>query len=339
MKKLAKLSLGAFIIAVILTFIGGNMISGSGINYGDVYELLEENIPVAKSGVTFSKAPETDLSDCHDMQETDYAVYQLNEFNSLDVYADKCTLEFIPTTVDKLVVSLIVPDEAEDDVIIQTAIKDGTLYVKFRWRSEPTALLEDSVLTIGIPESYKGGFDINASGSSVSLCDIDSSMDIGFNLYNCNMTVESISAGEVTLESSGGAIEFGKITASGGFGATCVSSDLKVASLNAMYARVGANNSSLSLNDITGSISTDLYMTEAEFDFLSVTGNISASAKLSKVDIIIPSDSAVQLHHEERYSSFKNKLEQTLKNGESKNSYRTMDTNVELGIVSLTEKE
>lgn len=339
MKKLARLSLGAFIIAVILTFIGGNMISGSGINYGDVYELLEENIPVAKSGVTFSKEPETDLSDCPDIQETDYAAYQLNEFNSLNVYADRCTLEFIPTTVDKLVVSLIVPDEAEDDVIIQTAIKDGTLYVKFCWQSEPTASLEDSVLTIGIPENYKGGFDINAAGSSVTLCDIDSSMDIGFNLYNCNMTAESINAGEVVLESGGGAIEFGSITASGGFGATCVSSDLKVASLTAMYTRVGANNSSLRLNDITGSISAELYMTEAEFDFLSVTGNISASAKLSQADIIIPGDSAVQLHHEERYSSFKNRLEQTLKNGESKNSYHTIDTNVEFGIVSLTEKE
>lgn len=338
MKKLAKLALIMFVIAAVLTVVGGYMISGSNVNYGDVYELFTENMPIAESNVTFSKTPEIDLSNYPDMKESEYTTYQLNDFNSLAVYADKCTLEFIPTSTDKLIVSLIAPDEAEGHMVLQTAIKNGTLYVKFRWYGEPTASAEDTVLTIGIPDNYKGGFDINASDSNAVLCDLESSMNIRFNLYNCNMTAEHINGRDIVFESSGGVSKIEKITSSSGFNATCVSTDLDISSLYTVYTKIGANSAKLNFYDISGSFSSDLSMTDAYFEFSSLTGNISSYSELSRVSLIIPYDISVRLHHKESYASFKNNLEKAFTDSENENSFPIIDTNTKFGIVSLSEK-
>lgn len=339
MKRLTVFSLSFFVIAVIFTVIGGIIISDSNVNFGDVFTKLEKAVPSVHSNVNFQKTPEFDLSNYHNVREIDYTSYQLNEFNTLSVYAEKCTLQLVPITTDNLVVSLITPDEAEDDVTIQSVIKDGNLYVKFVWCGDPAASVEDTVLSLGIPENYKGGFDISANESTVELCDMDSSMDIRLNLHNCLTSAHKISGREITFEASGGNSSIEKIVSNGGFTVTGVSTQINISYIDAFYTKAEANSSELNWKEIRGSLSADTAVSNADFNFKEVTGNISVKASAGSINVSIPKLSPVSLRHEERFSRFKDNITWDGGNKKNNNSVYIIDTNMEFGIVTLTEKE
>lgn len=339
MKKIARLSLITLVIAIILTVIGGKMISNASVNVGDIYDIFEGSIPVIENNAKFVKTSDVSLDGMTDVTELHAVTYQLNEFNTLVVFAEDCTVKFAPTEMDYLAVSLDCPENAENDTIIQTAVNDGCLYVKFNWKDEPAAKTSDTILKIGVPENYKGGYSINASNSNIKLSNIDSSMDTYFNLYECNMEAQTISGKDIVFEASGGSSSIDKITSSDGFTVTGISSSISVSQIEAAYTIVTANSSYLNFNNIVGSLTADVAMCSSDFSYLSVTGNINITASSGTTNIFIPHDAPVSLRHEESYARFKNSV--VWSDGDEKNTDHryVIDTNVKFGIVTLSEKE
>ncbi|MDE7390807.1 MAG: hypothetical protein K2M82_07705, partial [Lachnospiraceae bacterium] len=178
MKKLSFISLSSLLVAVILTTVGVAMINKSDLNFGDVYDRFDENIPIVQTNSDYSRAEDTNLTEIGNMSEDEYATYQLNEFNTLCIMADGCTVKTVLTASDDMVISLDRVQKAVGHMTLQTAIKGGNLYAKFMWYGEPTASVDEVTLTVGIPENYKGGYKISAADSVLEIDEIESTMDI-----------------------------------------------------------------------------------------------------------------------------------------------------------------
>lgn len=337
MKKLAKIIFILLIPAVIITAVGGFLLSKENVNLGDVYAKLEETVPVIKNDIVFTKSPDLNIEDFPEFTEKEYNTYQLIEFNSIAVYADKCTLVMEPATLDKMVVYLECSDFIEAKATVQTAIKDGTLYIKFVCGEDVNYNASDVELHIGIPENYKGGYEINLSNSIADIDGLDSTMNCKFNLYNCDSSIKSVAAENVEYEVSGGSNETEMINASGGFTMTCVSSETKIGNLNAAYSKIEAGSCNISCGNIAGSFSAYTEMSEADFNFKEVTGNITISDKIGRVNLTVPKNSPVSLRYIENYGSLDDGIKWTGGEQKNENSAYIIDINVNFGIVTLSE--
>lgn len=338
MKKIARLSIITFAFAIILTAAGGKMIYDAKVNVGDIYDIFEDSITFAENNAKFTKAAEADLTDMQDMTEGLVGSYQLNEFNTLAVYADNCTVKIVPTTADDIVFNIDATDMSEDNMTLQTAVKDGCLYVKHVWLSEPNAKASDVVVNIGIPDNYKGGYSINGSNAAFEISDLDSSTDVSFNLYDCTLKAQTVSGRDVLFEASGGSSSIEKIVSNNGFTVTGISSNITVLQIDAAYTVISANSATLDFRRITGSLTADVSMCSSSFSYLSVTGNVTVTASAGTTNIVIPHDSPVSLRHEESYSRFKDTVNWTDGNEKNTDSQYVIDTNVKFGIVNLSEK-
>lgn len=337
MKKLAKIIFILLIPAVIITVVGGVLLSKENVNLNDIYAKLEETVPVIKNDIVYTKAPELDLEDFPEFTEKEYNTYQLIEFNSIAVYADKCTLVMESVTLDNMVVYLECADFIEEKATVQTAIKDGILYIKSVCGEDINYNASDVELHIGIPENYKGGYEINLSNSIADIDSLDSTMNCKLNLYNCDSSIKSIAAENVEYEISGGRIETEMIDISGGFTMTCVSSETKIENLNAAYSKIEAGSSNLSFSNIIGGFSAYVEMSKAYFDFKEVTGNITLSDKIGRVNLTVPKNSPVSLRHSEDYGKLDDGIKWTGGEKKNENSAYIIDINVKFGIVTLSE--
>lgn len=339
MKNIARLSAVFLIVAVVLTVIGGVMIKKANVNTGDIYEIFEDSIQLDKSNVTYKKAEPVDLSDFPNVSTLEGIMYQLNEFNSLAVYGEYCKVVFQPTESDNMIISMEYPDSASGKVKLQTAIKDGCLYVKTTWLDKPIKETDEVLVCVNIPQGYKGGYTINGEYATVELCDIESSMDTRLNLHNSTLNAKAISADEVTLELSGTGGNIESITSNGGFNVSSVSGDITVNKVEAFYTKLTANSSTFNLGDIIGSLTADITATALKMDYLSVTGNVTVNASTGKVDITIPKASPVSLRHSESYATIKDNVNWTDGNEKNEDSLYVIETNINFGIVTLSEKE
>lgn len=339
MKNIARLSAVFLIVAVVLTVVGGVMIKKANVNYGDIYEIFEDSIQLDESNVTYKKAEPVDLSNFPNVSTLEGIMYQLNEFNSLVVYGEYCKVVFQPTESDNMIISMEYPDSAIGKVELQTAIKDGCLYVKNEWSDKPVKEYDEVIVCVNIPQGYKGGYTINGEYTTVELCNIDSSMDTRLNLHNSTLNAKAISADEVTLEISGTSGSIENITSDGGFNVSSVSSDMNVNKVEAFYTKLTANSSNLNLRDITGSLTADTTATVLDMEYLSVTGNVTVNASTGKIDITIPKASPVSLRHSESYATFKDNVNWTNGDEKNKDSVYVIETNINFGIVTLSEKE
>lgn len=338
MRKISIVALISLAAAAAVSITGGVVIARSDLNLSEVYDIVGENIEALQTNTDFSKTPDVDLSRIDGMTETEYVTYQLNEFNTLCVFADSCTLKLAPTSSDELVISLNCPQKAQGHMAMQTAVKGGCLYVKYMWYGEPTAQTDEVELTVGIPENYKGGYSINGTAATLNLGSIDSSMDVNFNLYNCTAKADDISAKEVELEISGGSLSAESVTAYDVFEAESVSSNVNISRLESKYSTVKANSSTINLSGITGGLSADVQICKANFDWLAVTGNITLKASAGETELAVPKGSNVTLRHDESWAKYKNNINSAPLEENDENSYYIIDTNVEFGIVTLSEK-
>ncbi len=339
MKKTARLSAVFLIIAIVFTVIGVVMINKANVNYGDIYDIFEGSIQLDENNVAFTKTEAVDLSKLPDVTTFEGVTYQLNEFNTLEVFGDYCTVVFQPSKSDLMIISIEYPDSADGKVSLQTAIKDGCLYVKNLWSGEPVKEYDEVLLYVNIPEGYKGGYGINGDHASFELCDIDSSMNTKINLYDSKINAKSISADEVTLEMSGTSGSVEAVSSKNGFNLSSVSSDFSVNKADCFYTKLTANSSTLSLSDVVGSLTADTTTTSLIIDCFSVTGNVSVNVSYGRADITVPKDSPISLRHSESYSAFTDNVNWTDGDEKNKDARYVIDTNISFGIVTLSEKE
>lgn len=338
MKRALRISAVSLLVGVILSVVGGVMIGRAKVHLGDVYDIILANLQLNDTNVQYKKAEPPDISDIKESTLSNEVSYQLNEFNTLEVYIEHCIVEFKPTNDDVMQISMSCSDKLNNKVFLQTAVQNGTLYVEDKLTGDISGN-DDIVVTVAVPDIYKGGYSINGSNSEIKLCSIESAMDMSFNLYNSTLSAEALSAGEILFEISGTTVTAEEIHSRGELEVSGISATFQTDIIEAVFSKLTVNNSTLNIGNIVGGVSADSQMSTVNLEFLSVTGNISLKASAGRVNIKIPHNAPVSLRHEESYSSFNDKVKWTEEGQKNENSRYFIETTVNFGIVTLEEKE
>lgn len=338
MRKTARIAAVSLAIAIVFTLIGGIMVSRAKVNTGDIYDIFKDSIKLDETNVTYTRAQAEDMSDMEYVTVSDTASYQLNEFNSVNIFADYCGINLVGTTEDSMSISLAYTKNDEKKVFLKTAVRDGTLYIQNEWGSAPAKDYSNAVITVGIPENYKGGYSINGSHCCAKLDSIESSMDTSVNLYDSTVEAKTISAGEITVELSGTSGSIEKLLSSDGINISAVSSDIKMNTAESIYTKITANSTTLDMDKISGSVTAALTMCTFDAAWARVGGNISVAASYGRINLTVPENSPVALRHEESFSVFNDNVNWTDTDSKNKDSRYFIDTNVKFGIVTLSEK-
>ncbi len=278
---------------------GGVAVSRANISAGDVYDMLESSVSLIERTVTIESADEADLSGISNVSRENYVSYQLNEFNTLCLYAHDCTVSFVVDETDSFSAVL---SSTGSGVTMQSAITEGCLYIKLISGDDASA--DDTALTVHIPTGYKGGYEIYGTDSEVSLGDIDSAMDVSVQLSNSTAAIDSITAGEIDLSLDSSSLAVSSISATDTVSIRTASSNINVESMRSTYATVRADSSSLYLGSMAGGFSLEEYLCSGDYDFSEISGNISITSKLSRAEVSIPQGESLVLYHSERFASF-----------------------------------
>lgn len=337
MKKILVVFYISLTVGLIFAVVGGFMIDKAEVNMGQIYDILGENLQFGEKKVVFEQEELPEAMENESFTTDKTVTYPLNEFHTMELFAESCSVEFKPTDSDDMKISLDYPKKLVNKIFLRTAVKNGSLYVITSWTDE-SAIGNDVRLTVEIPENYKGGYSINGSGTMINLCDIDSSMDIAFNILSSTVNAKSLDAGEFTVELGSSTFNAERIVSRGSIEVLADSSTMNINNLNSSYTKLTASSSTVNLKNISGGITTDTQTSTLNCEFKSVSGNVSVTAETGSINIKIPHDSPVSLRHEESYSSFRDNIKWTDKNSKNKNSRYIIDTNVKFSIVTLDEK-
>ena len=322
MKKLLKISAVTLVAAVIFITAGIIWISKDNVNIGSVYALAQENLKIGESNFEYSPPERFDLSKVSSKSEIRSLGYELNEFNTIELYAENCAVEFIVTNGDLMSATV-------DDGDLTTAVTGGTLYVQATSQGE-------GELTIGMPDTYKGGFTVNTSECTVALGTLDSAMDMRFNLYKTALSADSLSADSITFMTSGSSVTIKDITATDGLTVSSDSTELKASNIAAKYTNLTLNNSTSELSVASGSLSCDSRMSDINASFDAVTGNISLDLTAGRANLKLPNQNDIVIRHDEDYGVFQDKTKSAQNSATKPAVHYTMETNIKYGIVTVT---
>lgn len=341
MKKTARIAVIFFAAAIIFTLIGGIMVSKAKVNASDIYDIFKDDITIDETSVNYTKAEPADMSEMHFVTVSDSAAYQLNEFNSLNIYADYCDIAFVgeaEDSMDSIRIAIEYPEKANGKVSLKTAVDNGTLYIQNEWADKQTSKTDGVVITVNVPEIYKGGYSINGSHSDVELENLESAMNTSVNLYDSTIDAKTVSAQEVTVELSGTSGSIEKIKSSDSINISSVSSDITVNGSESIYTMITANSTTLNMNNIAGGITAELSMCRFDAKWAGVNGTINVNTAYGRTNLTVPKNSPVALHHDESYAVFNDDINWSDKGSKNKDSRYFIDTNVKFGIVTLSEK-
>ncbi|MBQ3692390.1 MAG: hypothetical protein II931_03610 [Clostridia bacterium] len=337
MKKILTLFYISLIIGLIFAVTGGIIIDREQVNMGQIYNILQENLNFSEKKVVFEKTEVPEISEIENYTTDKTVGYPLNEFHTLEIFAENCTVELKPTEQDEMKISLDYSDKLTNKLFLRTAVKNGSLRVLTTW-TDSSVNGGNALLTIEIPDNYKGGYSVSGSGTTVSICDLESSMDFAFNLLDSTVTVGTLEGGEFTFEMSGTSLTAENVSSRGGVSFSAASSTLNVNTLNSAYTKLAAGTSTVNLKNISGGITADTQTTTLNCEFKRVGGNVSVAAETGSIGIKIPHDSPVSLRHDESYSVFKDNVVWTGEGTKNKDFKYIIDTKVKFSIVTLDEK-
>lgn len=326
MKKLLKISAVILAVGVILCGVGAFMTHRDGVSPAVVYNAMKTNLNIGESNVEYTEPVRFDLSGVKGASDSNSVGYELNEFNTLELYSENCAVEFVITNGDKMTATV-------EDGSLLTAITGGTLYIQ--------AVSENASgeLTIGMPDSYKGGFVIGAVGGSVTAPPIESAMDLSFNMCSSKLTLGSVIADNVTGALSGSTLDIGSVTSNDNFRLAAESSELSIKTLSAKSISLTANNTGAKLQNILGSFTADMRTSTLNAGFSPLSGNITLDMNTGSADLLIPKDASVSLVHDEQYGVFRDKTKSAQNGGANQASHYTMETNIKFAIVTVGNLE
>ncbi len=338
MKKLFTLFYIALAVGLVFAVTGGIIVHRADVNMGQIYEIIEENLQFGDKNYEFEKSDFPDLTSGAAFTKDKTVYYPLNEFHTLEIYAEKCAVNFKPTTSDDMKIYIDCPEKLLNKVFLHTAARNGSLYVITNWTDE-TAAANGVAVTIEIPEDYKGGYSVNTNKCTVDLGDIDSSMDISFNLLDTTVKSGKLTAGDFTFEMCSTLFNSESIFSRGSIDISAESTTMNIDRLNSTYIKLLSSSGTYNLKNITGGLTADMQTSTLNLDFNTVKGNVSVTSETGSVNVVIPHNAPVSLHHEESYSSFKENVKWTDKNSTNKNYRYIIDTNVRFSLVTLSEKK
>ncbi len=323
MKKLLKLSAVILAVGVIFLSAGFIWVHGDGVSAGAIYSRIEESLKLGGEDGELEKPVKYDLSGVSDKSASKSLGYELNEFNTVELYAENCTVEFSPLKGDLMTAKL-------DEGSLTTAITGGRLHV------QAVGSEISDTLRIGVPEGYKGGYVINAVGCKAKLGDIDSAMDVSFDLHDSEFSCGDVSADSIDLRVGGSTLELGAFSASDELTLASSSSDIVIEKINAGYTAVTLNNSNANLKDMTGGVMCSARTSDVSAAFSEVTGNITLDVSTGKAQIKLPTGSNIAIRHDEDYGIFDDRTKSAQNEGSNEAVRYTMETNIKFGIVTVT---
>ncbi len=292
MKKLVKISAVILTVGIIFTAIGAVKIRKDNVNAGNIYNIIENNLHLSESNIKYKMPLRKDISSVNGKKSQKNISYGLNEFNTIEFYTENTSITFENVDDEQISFEMKLGE-------LDSAVTNGVLYVQ-------ASSVKSGMLTVSMPEIYKGGLVINGTKSQINIGDFESSMDIKLNLYECVFNADIITADNISVMSSSSTI---KTTA--GFEAT-ENIDLSAVASNyetSVYAKsisALADNCTLIFNDVKGSFNADLQMSKSDISFSHIIGNISLATTACTTQIKIPKSEKVFLKNEEYYAVLTN---------------------------------
>lgn len=324
MKKLIKISIIILIVGILCTAGGVFWVYRDNVNPGSIYSVVEQNLKISDNNFEYIEPQKYDLSKVSGKSNVNTVGYGLNEFNTLEIYAENCSIDFREIDDERMTAAI-------DDGELTTAITNGTLHVQ--------AICDDGALSIGMPEIFKGACVLNVSGCDVKIGSFDSAMDMSLNLCSSKLTASRLNADNITAVMSGSSLNVDIISAVDDLSISAVSSELKTTKLTAKYNTFTASNCTATLKGISGGFITDAQMSTLTLEFPRISGNITVDLNQGSADILVPKNAGLTVNHDESYGIFQNKIKSAQNSRDDESVHYTMDTNIKFGIVTLAELE
>ncbi len=339
MKKAFKLFAVFFVVSFILLTAGGLAIKKDSVNYGEIYNHFAKLVNTGQSE-NIAQVPQlVDISSAKGLTSEDSLTYQLNEFNTIEIYANSCIAELHEAEgSDKLSISYDYKNELKGNTAIHTAVKDGTLYIQNEFSDTAAANKEDVSIILQIPDSFKGGYSLKGENCIYKLESPESAMDIDISVINssveaCDVTAENIS---VMLNDSKADIE--TLTAEEGVVMNCASSQMTVDGINAVYTNANISSAVLTVLGANGSFNLNADFSRIAARFSQISANLQLNFSKSQAEVTFPKNTDALLRYKGGYSVFKNNTTLEYSDEENKNNRYFVETNVDFSIVTFAEK-
>ena len=322
MKKLVRIAAILLIPGILLTLAGILIAKKDSVSSAAIYGMIENTLMHDESLVEYSTPMPTDISAVKDRSSAKEIRYELNEFNSIELYAENISVSFTDTVGDEM--SFIL-----DTGKMDTAILGGVLHI------QASDSEKNGHLDIGVPETYKGGCVLKGLGSVFTLADYESAMDISVDLSDSSLSAERITADNIDISSGGSKIKIGILEAKDNVKILADSSDYKLTQLASQHSSLIADNCTLLLEKTSGAFSASSQMSSLDISFPRITGNISLDVVKGSANVKLPKDDIINLVNEETYALLTNKTRSAQNEPDDPSAHYTLETNIKFGFVTL----
>ncbi len=322
MKKLLKVSALLLAVGLLLSAIGAFMARRDNVNSGSLLGIAESSFKLSESGISVPVPEPQNISGVEGVSELNDISYELNEFNTLSLYGEALSVEFTAAQNEQMKLKL-------DNGALNTAVTGGKLCIQAVGNSR------ESTLTVGVPQSFKGGLEISGKQCRIHMDSFESAMDMSFCLHESSFEAKNLTADSVTVITSSSSFKADDISSVEDIKMTAVSSNYRIENVSAVSSSVDAENCTLAFGISDGAFSAGLNSTSFETSFKHVGGNISLDMTACSASVFLPKDAEITLKNEETYALLTNKSKAAQNNNTNQPGRYTIETNIKYGIVTL----
>ena len=323
MKKLFKISAVLLAVGILISLIGVILIRRDNVAPAGIYSALEDNLKLSDDGFEYTEPQRYDLTEVKTRSNAKEQECELNEFNSIELYGEKCSVKFTSSSGEKMAVKL-------NGGTLITANTGGVFYI------QAIGGESDCELTVAVPDIYKGGVNLQLDGCDADLGSIDSAMDMTLNFRDSAVEAKSLSADNITIAASGASLKLGALKAADELYAAVRSTDIRLSAASAQTQTLKADHSTADIRNIAGRWTLDSNMSKVEALFRQLSGGITIDVNAGSAVIRLPENVSPEVEHSEKYGVFTNDLVVSGSPSTADEAVRSMiDCRVQYGVVTL----
>ena len=162
MKKLVRIAAILLIPGILLTLAGILIAKKDSVSSAAIYGMIENTLMHDESLVEYSTPMPTDISAVKDRSSAKEIRYELNEFNSIELYAENISVSFTDTVGDEM--SFIL-----DTGKMDTAILGGVLHIQASYESAMDISVDLSDSSLSAERITADNIDISSGGSKIKI--------------------------------------------------------------------------------------------------------------------------------------------------------------------------
>lgn len=283
MKKSAITLLVSFVVAVAMFVIGGIVIVWQGATSLDFLDTVFNKLKIN----TDFFIENIDLSNYEVTTNTNQSI-DLSEINKIVIDSRASNLNI--TNGDKNELNAVMYNSYgnTNNVTLQTAVNDNTLYIKARYGNDHNHIysVDAAKLIIQLPKDYSKDIDIYITTSENYISLSNSFKDVHIKTSMADTTVNLLSGENISVLSTAGSF--------------------KLNSLNVKKLTINNIMGNIECTDISAEITVDCIMGEVDIDCTDIYGELIIDAVMSNIDIDIPNDTGVNLSSSSKLSNVEN---------------------------------